>query len=65
MSQYTFTVDYAWVHTGEQLNEMILSPEWPTLTSADQVISIHWDPGQGAYLVWWMVRKWLDGSESV
>lgn len=63
MSQYTFTVDYGWVHDADDLNEKILNKEWETLTSADQIISIHWDPTQNAYVVWWMVRKWLGGED--
>ena len=63
MSQYTYVVDYAWVHTVEELNEMILSQEWPTLTSAEQIISIRWDNGIGSHLVTWRVRKWSGGGD--
>ena len=63
MSQYTYTIDHTWVHTPEEVNELIAAQEIQTLRSADQIICICWDTYHNAYLVCWRVRKWLSGSE--
>lgn len=63
MSTYTWTTDWDWVHTPAEINELIQDEKHPTLTSAEQIISVCWDANQNAYLVTWRVRKWLDGSE--
>lgn len=59
---YHYEIEYDWVHTLDDVNEMIRDDEHTTLTGADQIISVSYDIVQHAYLVTWRVRKWADGS---
>lgn len=59
---YRYEIDWDWVHHPDDVNDLIKDEEHPSLTSADQIISISWDAAQNAYLVTWRVRKWVDGS---
>ncbi len=63
MSAFTWQADWDWVHTPEEINELIQDEKHPTLTSAEQIISVSWDISRNAYLVCWKVRKWLNGTE--
>ena len=63
MSQYTYMIDWDWVHIPDDVNDLIRDEEHPSLTNAEQIISISWDAMQNAYLVTWKVRKWLDGGD--
>lgn len=60
--KYRYEIDWDWVHTPDDVNELINDEEHPSLTSADQIISISYDIVRHAYLVTWRVRKWADGS---
>ena len=60
--KYRYEIDWDWVHTPDDVNDLIHDEEHQSLTSADQIISIGWDASQNAYLVTWRVRKWADGS---
>lgn len=60
--KYRYEIDWDWVHTPDDVNDLIQDEEHPTLTSAEQIISISYDIVQHAYLVTWRVRKWADGS---
>lgn len=60
MSTLTLVVEYFHATKIPDINEMILSDEYPDLFSADQIISISWDEHVGEYLVCYRVRRWLD-----
>ena len=60
--KYRYEIDWDWVHTPDEVNELINDEEHPDLISADQIISISWDAAQNAYLVTYRVRMWADGS---
>lgn len=60
MSAFTLVVEQYHASKIEEINEMILSDEYPDLFSADQIISISWDEHVGEYLVCYRVRRWLD-----
>lgn len=64
MSTYTYIIDYAWVHNPEEVSGLVEDEDFPTLTNAEQIISVCWDALQNAYLVTWRVRKWLGGGEA-
>lgn len=64
MSQYTYIIDYAWVHTPDDVSSLVEDEDFPTLTNAEQIISVSWDVHQNAYLVTWRVRKWLNTCET-
>lgn len=59
---YRYEIDWDWVHTPDDVNDLIQDEDHPSLTNADQIISISYDIVQHAYLVTWRVRKWTDGS---
>jgi hypothetical protein len=63
MSTYKWLTEYDWVHTPEEVNELIESEDVPSLTSAEQIICVCWDRHHNAYLVVWRVRKWMEGIE--
>lgn len=63
MSQYTYVVDYTWVRSPEGVTRLVEDEGVKTLTNAEQIISIAWDPTAEAYLVCWRVRKWIGGGE--
>lgn len=65
MAQYTYKVYHDWVHTPEEVNELIASEDVPTLTNAEQIFCVCWDAHNNAYLVCWRVREWLNGGEGV
>ena len=61
MSQYTYGIDYAWVQTAADVSGLVEDEDFPSLTSAEQIVSVGWDAKMDAYLVCWRVRKWLNG----
>lgn len=62
MSQYTYEIDFDWVHTPDEVNDLIQDEGHPDLTSAEQIISVNYDTMQHAYLVTYRVRKWMNGG---
>ena len=65
MSRYTYVVMWQYCKDPNEINEAIVTQNenWDGLKSADQIISITWDPSSAMYLVFWRVRQWLDGRE--
>lgn len=64
MSQYTYLIKWCRVASIEEVNRIILSDEEePSLTSAEQIISLSRDPEGIGYLLVWKVRRWEDGGE--
>lgn len=61
--RYRIIMGQAWVKTPDEINTLIEGEDHPSLTSADQIISVSYDDSRKEYLVTWRVRKWLDGSE--
>ena len=64
MSQYTYLIIWQYCKDPNDINNAILERDenWEGLTSAEQIISIIRADG-GGYMVFWRVRKWLDGRE--
>lgn len=60
--KYRYEIDWDWVHNPDDVNDLIRDEEHPSLTNAEQIVSISWDASQNAYLVTWRVRTWADGS---
>lgn len=62
MSKYTFMVMWQYCKDPNEINNAIVMQDenWDGLKSADQIISITWDPGAAMYLVFWKVRQWMD-----
>ena len=52
-------VNWQYCHDLNDINEAIKNrdEDWESLTSADDIISITYDPNQGCYVVFWKMES--------